>query len=127
MPDKPYEDVEIEGHLIDSLTMPQTMDEIVDLEGEHEVLTFDVGRAKDDPSHAVLRIFGRDAAHPDDQDRRRARVAEEFAGPFARDQMQLKLRMVSPSAHRLANSQTKRRSLCHGPSASTTARSRGPN
>ena len=66
MPDKPYEDVEIEGHLIDSLTMPQTMDEIMDLEGEYEVLTFDVGRVKDDPSHAVLRIFGRDAAHLDE-------------------------------------------------------------
>jgi lysine-ketoglutarate reductase/saccharopine dehydrogenase-like protein (TIGR00300 family) len=66
MPDKPYEDVEIEGHLIDSLMMPQTMDEIMDLEGEYEVLTFDVGRVKDDPSHAVLRIFGRDAAHLDE-------------------------------------------------------------
>ncbi len=66
MPDKPYEDVQIEGHLIDSLTMPQTMDEIMDLEGEYEVLTFDVGRVKDDPSHAVLRIFGRDAAHLDE-------------------------------------------------------------
>jgi lysine-ketoglutarate reductase/saccharopine dehydrogenase-like protein (TIGR00300 family) len=66
MPDRPYEDVQIEGHLIDSLTMPQTMDEIMDLEGEYEVLTFDVGRVKDDPSHAVLRIFGRDAAHLDE-------------------------------------------------------------
>jgi len=46
--------------------MPQTMDEIMDLEGEYEVLTFDVGRVKDDPSHAVLRIFGRDAAHLDE-------------------------------------------------------------
>ncbi len=66
MPDQPYEDVQIEGHLIDSLMMPQTMDEIMDLEGEYEVLTFDVGRVKDDPSHAVLRIFGRDAAHLDE-------------------------------------------------------------
>jgi lysine-ketoglutarate reductase/saccharopine dehydrogenase-like protein (TIGR00300 family) len=62
---KPYEDVEIEGHLIDSLMMPQIMDHIMDLEGEFEVLSFDVGRMKDDPSHAVMRIFGRDAAHLD--------------------------------------------------------------
>ena len=63
MPDKPYEDVQIEGHLIDSLMMPQIMDHIMDLDGEFEMLTFEVGRMKDDPSHAVMRIFGRDAAH----------------------------------------------------------------
>jgi lysine-ketoglutarate reductase/saccharopine dehydrogenase-like protein (TIGR00300 family) len=63
MPDKPYEDVEIQGHLIDSLMMPQIMDHIMDLDGEFEMLTFEVGRMKDDPSHAVMRIFGRDAAH----------------------------------------------------------------
>ena len=66
MPDKPYEDVEIEGHLIDSLMMPQIMDRIMDLDGEFEMLTFEVGRMKDDPSHAVMRVFGRDAAHLDE-------------------------------------------------------------
>ena len=30
MPDLPYEDVQIEGHLIDSLMMPQIMDRIMD-------------------------------------------------------------------------------------------------
>ncbi|NLT92638.1 MAG: TIGR00300 family protein [Actinobacteria bacterium] len=62
----PYEDVEIEGHLIDSLMMPQIMDEVMDLEGEFEMLAFEVGRMKDDPSHAVMRIYGRDAAHLDE-------------------------------------------------------------
>ncbi|MFA4965082.1 MAG: TIGR00300 family protein [Thermoleophilia bacterium] len=66
MPDKPYEDVQIEGHLIDSLMMPHIMDDIMDLDGEFEMLTFDVGRMKDDPSHAVMRVFGRDAAHLDE-------------------------------------------------------------
>ena len=65
MPDTPYEDVQIEGHLIDSLMMPHIMDEVMDLDGEFEMLTFEVGRMKDDPSHAVMRIFGRDAAHLD--------------------------------------------------------------
>ena len=60
---KPYEDVQIEGHLIDSLMMPQIMDHIMDLEGEFEILTFDVGRTKTDPSVSTLRIFGRDRAH----------------------------------------------------------------
>lgn len=63
MAHKPYEDVEIKGHLIDSLVMPQIMDHIMDLDGEFEVLSFEVGRMKDDPSHAVMRIFGRDSAH----------------------------------------------------------------
>ena len=66
MPEKPYEDIQIEGHLIDSLVMPQIMDHIMDLDGEFEMLTFEVGRMKDDPSHAVMRIFGRDAAHLDE-------------------------------------------------------------
>src|SRR5674536_262787 len=63
MPDKPYEDVQIEGHLIDSLMMPHIMDQIMDLDGEFEMLTFEVGRMKDDPSNAVMRIFGRGRAH----------------------------------------------------------------
>jgi lysine-ketoglutarate reductase/saccharopine dehydrogenase-like protein (TIGR00300 family) len=66
MSHKPYEDVEITGHLIDSLMMPQIMDGIMDLEGEFEVLSFVVGRSKTDPSHAVMRVFGRDAAHLDE-------------------------------------------------------------
>jgi len=60
---KPYEDVQIEGHLIDSLMMPQIMDHIMDLEGEFEILSFDVGRTKTDASVAMLRIFGRDRDH----------------------------------------------------------------
>ena len=57
--------------------MPQIMDDIMDLDGEFEMLTFEVGRMKDDPSHAVMRIFGRDAdsprraAHGDHRVRRR--------------------------------------------------------
>jgi lysine-ketoglutarate reductase/saccharopine dehydrogenase-like protein (TIGR00300 family) len=66
MPDTPYEDVQIEGHLIDSLMMPHIMDQIMDLDGEFEMLTFEVGRMKEDASHAVMRIFGRDAAHLDE-------------------------------------------------------------
>ncbi|MBM3147301.1 MAG: TIGR00300 family protein [Actinobacteria bacterium] len=65
MTDKPYEDVRIEGHLIDSLMLPQVWDDIMDLEGEFEVLSFDVGRTKTETSTAVLRVFGRDAAHLD--------------------------------------------------------------
>ena len=62
---KPYEDVRIEGHLIDSLMLPQIWDDIMDLEGEFEVLSFEVGRTMTEHSVAVMRVFGRDRAHLD--------------------------------------------------------------
>jgi len=58
-----YEDVRIEGHLIDSLMVPQIMDDVMDLDGEFEILSFDVGRTKTDHSTAVFRIYGRDRTH----------------------------------------------------------------
>jgi len=63
MAERLYEDVRIEGHLIDSLMVPQIMDDVMDLEGEFEILSFDVGRTKTDISRAVFRIYGRDRAH----------------------------------------------------------------
>jgi lysine-ketoglutarate reductase/saccharopine dehydrogenase-like protein (TIGR00300 family) len=66
MDERPYEDIRIEGHLIDSLMLPQVWDDIMDLEGEFEVLDFKVGRTKDETSTAVMRIFGRDRAHLDE-------------------------------------------------------------
>src|SRR5271157_5230851 len=63
MVERPYEDVRIEGHLIDSLMVPQIMDDVMDLEGEFEILSFDVGRTQTDISRAVIRIHGRDRAH----------------------------------------------------------------
>ena len=63
MAERLYEDVRIEGHLIDSLMVPQIMDDVMDLEGEFEILSFDVGRTKTAISTAVFRIYGRDRAH----------------------------------------------------------------
>lgn len=63
MPHRPYEDVRVEGHLIDSLIVSRIMDDVVALEGEFETLRFDVGRTNEDPSTAILRIKGDDAAH----------------------------------------------------------------
>jgi lysine-ketoglutarate reductase/saccharopine dehydrogenase-like protein (TIGR00300 family) len=62
---KPYEDVRVEGHLIDSLIMSRIMDDVVELGGEFETLSFEVGRTNDDASTAVLRIRGDDQAHLD--------------------------------------------------------------
>lgn len=56
MQSRAFEDVRIEGHLIDSGTMSQVMDHVIALGGEFETLSFDVGRTNDDPSVAVLRV-----------------------------------------------------------------------
>ncbi len=63
MRDGAFEDVRVEGHLIDSGIMSQVMDRIVLLDGEFETLSFDVGRTNEDPSVAVLRVRARDAKH----------------------------------------------------------------
>jgi lysine-ketoglutarate reductase/saccharopine dehydrogenase-like protein (TIGR00300 family) len=66
MPHRPYEDVRVDGHLIDSGIMSHIMDAVVALDGEFETLRFDVGRTNDDPSVAELRILGRDEEHLDE-------------------------------------------------------------
>jgi lysine-ketoglutarate reductase/saccharopine dehydrogenase-like protein (TIGR00300 family) len=60
-----YEDVRVEGHLIDSLIMSKIMDDVVELGGEFETLAFEVGRTNVDQSHAVLRVIGTDVQHLD--------------------------------------------------------------
>ncbi|NTW28235.1 MAG: TIGR00300 family protein [Coriobacteriia bacterium] len=56
MPGAAFEDVRIEGHLIDSGIMSEVMDRIIALGGEFETLSFDVGRTNDDVSVAVIRV-----------------------------------------------------------------------
>lgn len=56
MPHRLFEDVRIEGHLIDSGIMSQVMDHVIAMGGEFETLSFDVGRTNEDASVAVLRV-----------------------------------------------------------------------
>jgi len=63
MPDRPYEDVKIVGHLIDSGILSHAMDVIVALDAGFETLRFDMGRTNDDPSVAVLRVSAADQPH----------------------------------------------------------------
>ena len=60
MSEAPFEDVRIEGHLIDSGIMSQVMDRIIALDGEFETISFDVGRTNEDVSVAVLRVRAQD-------------------------------------------------------------------
>lgn len=66
MPNRPYEDIRVEGHLIDSGIMSAIMDAVVALDGEFETLSFEVGRTNEDPSTAVIRIKARDERHLDE-------------------------------------------------------------
>lgn len=50
------EEVEIAGHIIDSLILPKVLDEIAALGGRHHILDVKIGENRKDPSYARLRI-----------------------------------------------------------------------
>jgi lysine-ketoglutarate reductase/saccharopine dehydrogenase-like protein (TIGR00300 family) len=58
-------EVELQGHIIDSLTLTRVLDKIMDLDGEFEIITFTIGEHKSDPSYVRLAVTGRDEAHLD--------------------------------------------------------------
>jgi lysine-ketoglutarate reductase/saccharopine dehydrogenase-like protein (TIGR00300 family) len=58
-------EVELQGHIIDSLTLTKVLDKIMDLDGEFDIITFRVGEHKSDPSYVRLAVRGRDEAHLD--------------------------------------------------------------
>ncbi|MCM2465907.1 TIGR00300 family protein [Methanoculleus oceani] len=49
-------EIELEGHIIDSGVMTLVFDRIMDMGGEFEILTFNVGKQKTDTSYARLRV-----------------------------------------------------------------------
>ncbi len=51
---------ELEGHIIDSGIMNLVFDKIMDMGGDFEVLHFEIGKLKTDPSHARLRVSAQD-------------------------------------------------------------------
>ena len=51
-----YEDIKLEGHIIDSLLLPRVLDDILERGGEYRILRFRMGRTKDDHSTAHLRV-----------------------------------------------------------------------
>ncbi|MSQ23986.1 MAG: TIGR00300 family protein [Chloroflexi bacterium] len=57
MEERPFRDViELRGHIIDSLTLPNIMDEIMDRGGDFEVQELRVGRRKDEPSYCRIEV-----------------------------------------------------------------------
>ena len=57
------EDVEIVGHIIDSLILPKVLDEIMALGGRFEIREIRVGQRRNDPSYAQLRVIGTTPEH----------------------------------------------------------------
>jgi len=49
-------EIELEGHIIDSGIMTRIFDKIMDMGGNFEILVFDVGKKKTDPSYARLKV-----------------------------------------------------------------------
>ncbi|HZD43808.1 MAG TPA: TIGR00300 family protein, partial [Methanomicrobiales archaeon] len=49
-------EIELEGHIIDSGIMTRVFDEIMDMGGSFEILEFEVGKKKTDPSYTRLRV-----------------------------------------------------------------------
>ncbi len=74
-----FEDVSVEGHLIDSQIVSRMMDDIIELGGTFETLSFEVGRTNDDVSRAVIRVIGPDQAT---LDRLMTAVQEHGAAPL---------------------------------------------
>ena len=58
-------DIEMEGHLIDSLILTRVLDKIMDMGGEFEIKNFSIGQRKNDTSHVQITVTGDDAAHLD--------------------------------------------------------------
>jgi hypothetical protein len=50
------DEIEIEGHLIDSGILKYAFDKIVELEGQYEVLQFEIGRNNQEPSRVQLMV-----------------------------------------------------------------------
>ena len=50
------QEIELQGHIIDSGIMMQLFDKVMDMGGNFEILVFDVGKKKTDPSYARLKI-----------------------------------------------------------------------
>jgi lysine-ketoglutarate reductase/saccharopine dehydrogenase-like protein (TIGR00300 family) len=56
-------EIEVKGHLIDSMILTRIFDKVMDLKGEFEVLEFKIGKEKTTPSYAKLLVRGKSEEH----------------------------------------------------------------
>jgi lysine-ketoglutarate reductase/saccharopine dehydrogenase-like protein (TIGR00300 family) len=57
------QEIEVKGHLIDSMILTRIFDKIMDLNGDFQVLEFNVGKKKKESSYASLLVQGGDQHH----------------------------------------------------------------
>ena len=57
------QEIEVKGHLIDSMILTKIFDNIMDLNGDFNVLVFNVGKKKSDSSYAKLLVQGKSQIH----------------------------------------------------------------
>jgi lysine-ketoglutarate reductase/saccharopine dehydrogenase-like protein (TIGR00300 family) len=57
------QEIEVKGHLIDSLILTNIFDKVMDLKGDFHVLEFNVGKRKRDQSYARLLVRGKNEQH----------------------------------------------------------------
>lgn len=60
------QEIEVKGHLVDSMILTKIFDKIMDLKGDFQVVEFTIGKRKTDPSYARLIIKGKNQEHLDD-------------------------------------------------------------
>jgi lysine-ketoglutarate reductase/saccharopine dehydrogenase-like protein (TIGR00300 family) len=61
---KKYEqEIEVKGHLIDSMILTRIFDKVMDLKGDFQVLEFTVGKRKRESSYARLLVSGKSQQH----------------------------------------------------------------
>src|SRR5262245_14917713 len=73
------EEVEIVGHIIDSLILPKVLDEIITLGGRFEIVNVRIGNRRTDPSYARLNVS---AETPETLDRILAEIGQHGAVPI---------------------------------------------
>lgn len=60
------QEIEVSGHLIDSLILTKIFDKIMDLQGEFQVEEINIGKKKKDQSYARLLVKGKNQKHLDE-------------------------------------------------------------
>lgn len=57
------EEVEVSGHILDSLLLPKILDEILTHGGSYVIKKIDIGQRQVDPSYALIEVRGADEGH----------------------------------------------------------------
>lgn len=58
-------EIELKGHIIDSFILPKVFDTIMDMGGDFEVLQFDIGKHKTEPSYTRILVKAKNRRHLD--------------------------------------------------------------